>query len=138
MFPWNYFIHLRNWDTMLVGDIETKWLGFKTILLDLVEKSCTLAQSKRPLAKPWLSGHIVAMQKQNKKLHNFFCLQAPKSTGLATKTTTGFTPGHCGVSGQFMNTTSLRVQSEPESSLQGTKKRPCPRVEETKWLHRNK
>ncbi len=28
---------LQNWDTMLVGDIETKWLGLKTVLLDPIE-----------------------------------------------------------------------------------------------------
>ncbi len=59
---------------MLVGDIETKWLGFKMVLLDLVEKFCPLARSKRPAAKPWLSWHIVAMQKQKKKLYKTFLL----------------------------------------------------------------
>ncbi len=63
-----HHLHLQNWDTMPVGEIETKWLGFKTALLDLVEKLCPLAQSKRPLAKPWLSRHIVAIQKKKKKL----------------------------------------------------------------------
>ncbi len=56
-----HHLHLQNWDMMLVGDIEAKWLGFKKVLLDLVEKSCPLVRSKRPLAKPWLSRHIVAM-----------------------------------------------------------------------------
>ncbi len=58
-----HHLHLQTWDMMIVGDIETKVLGFKTVLLDLVEKFCPLARSKRPLAKPWLSRHIVAMQK---------------------------------------------------------------------------
>ncbi len=31
-------LHLHNWNTMLVDDIKTKWLRFKTVLLDLVEK----------------------------------------------------------------------------------------------------
>ncbi len=66
--------HLQNWDTMLVGDSETKWLGFKTVLLDLFETSCPLARPKCPLAKPWLSRHIVAMQKQKKKLYETFLL----------------------------------------------------------------
>ncbi len=65
-------LHLQNWYTMLVGNIETKWLRFKTALLDLVEKFCPLAGSKRPLAKPWVSRHMVAMQKQKKKLYNNF------------------------------------------------------------------
>ncbi len=43
-------LHLQNWDIMLVGDIDTRWLTFKTVLLDLVEKFCPLARSKRPLA----------------------------------------------------------------------------------------
>ncbi len=64
-----HHLNLQIWDMILVGDIETKWLGFKAILLDLVEKLCPLARSKRPLAKPWLSRHIVAMQKQKKKLY---------------------------------------------------------------------
>ncbi len=76
-------LHLQNWDTMLVGDIEIKWLGLKTVLLDLVENVCPLARSKHPLAKPWLSMHIVAMQKQKKKLYKF-CLAYtfPRSLGL--------------------------------------------------------
>ncbi len=138
-----HHLHIQNWDMMLVGYIETKWLGFKTVLLDLIEKFCPLARPKPPLAKPWLSRHIVAMQKQKKRLYKKFCLHVPKSTGLATKTTTGFTPGHCGVPGQFMNRTSLRVQSGTRKSYsgisaKGQKKRPYPRVEEAKWLHRNK
>ncbi len=128
---------------MLFGDIETKWLGFKTVLLDLVEKFCPLARSKRPLAKPWLSRHIVSMERKRKGFIKKLCLHGPKNTGLATKTTTGFTPGHCGFPGQFMNRTSLRVQlgtrkSYSGISARGQKKRPYPRVEETKWLHRNK
>ncbi len=39
-------LHLQNWDTMLFGDIETKWLGFKTVLLDILEKCCPLARSR--------------------------------------------------------------------------------------------
>ncbi len=35
---------------------------------------CPLARSKRPLAKPWLSRHTVAMQKQKKKLFKKFLL----------------------------------------------------------------
>ncbi len=38
-------LHLQNWDKMLVGDIDTRWLTFKTVLLDLVEKFCPLARS---------------------------------------------------------------------------------------------
>ncbi len=34
-------------------------------------------------------------------------LHVPKSTGLAKKAMTGFTPGHCGVPEKFMNRTSL-------------------------------
>ncbi len=64
-----HHIHLQNWDMRLVGEIETKWLGFKTVLLDLVEKFYPLARSKRPLAKPWLSRHIITIQKQKKKLY---------------------------------------------------------------------
>ncbi len=41
-------LHFQNWDTMLVGEIEIKWLGLKTVLLDLVENFCPLAQSKHP------------------------------------------------------------------------------------------
>ncbi len=44
-------LHLQDWDLMLVGDIETKWLRFKAIVLDFVENFCPLARSKRPLAK---------------------------------------------------------------------------------------
>ncbi len=113
-----HHLHLQNWDTMLVSDIETKWLGFKTILLELVEKICPLVRSKRPLAKPWLSKHIFAMQKQKKKMDKKFCSHFPKSTGRATKIMTGFTPGHCGVPGQFMNRTSLRVQSGTRRTFQ--------------------
>ncbi len=47
-------LHLQNWDKKLVGDIDTRWLNFKTVLLDLVEKFCPLARSKRPLAMSWL------------------------------------------------------------------------------------
>ncbi len=56
---------------MLFGDIETKWLGFQTVLLDLFKIFCPRARSKRPLAKPWLLRHIVVMQKQMKKLYKF-------------------------------------------------------------------
>ncbi len=59
---------------MLVGEIETKWLSFKAVLLDLVEAFCPLARSKRPLAKPWISRRIIAMQKQKKKLYKKFLL----------------------------------------------------------------
>ncbi len=31
------YFHLQHWDTMLVGDIETTWLKFKTVLLEFVE-----------------------------------------------------------------------------------------------------
>ncbi len=64
-----HHLYLQNWDTMLVGDIETKWLGFKTVLLDLVVKFCPLARTKRPVARQWLS-----RQKQKKKLYNLFLL----------------------------------------------------------------
>ncbi len=40
-----------------------------------------------------------------------FCLRVPKITRFATKTMTGFKPGHCGVPDQFMHRTSLWVQS---------------------------
>ncbi len=69
-----HHLHLQNWDMMLVGDIKTKWLGFKTVLLDLVEKFCPLARSKRQIATPWLSMHIVAMQKEKKWLYKKFLL----------------------------------------------------------------
>ncbi len=38
---------------MLAADIETKWLRFKTALLDLVENFCPLAWPNRLLAKPY-------------------------------------------------------------------------------------
>ncbi len=54
---------LQNWDTVLVGDIETKWIGFKMVLLGIVEKFCPLARPKRRIAKPWLSRHIKLYKK---------------------------------------------------------------------------
>ncbi len=33
------------WDTMLDGNIEKRWLRFKTVLLDLVEKYWPLART---------------------------------------------------------------------------------------------
>ncbi len=59
---------IQYWDSMLVGDIETKWLRFKAVLLDLIENFFTLARSKRPLAKPWPSRDILVMQKQKKNV----------------------------------------------------------------------
>ncbi len=41
------------------------------------------------------------------------CLHVPTSTMLAKKTMTAYTPGNCGVPGQFTNRTSLRVQPVP-------------------------
>ncbi len=41
-------LHLQDWDLMLVGDIETKWLRFKAILLDLVENLCILLDQNVP------------------------------------------------------------------------------------------
>ncbi len=79
-------------------------------------KSCPFARLKCPLAKPWLSRHFVVMHEQKKKLYKKFCLHVPKSTGLATKTITGFTPGF---PGQFMNRMSLRMQSENRKSSSG-------------------
>ncbi len=52
-------LHLQDRDLMLVGDIETKWLRLKAVLLDLVENFCPLARSKY-----WISRRIIAMQKQ--------------------------------------------------------------------------
>ncbi len=60
-------LHLQDWDLMLVGDIETKWLRFTAVLLDLVQNFCSLARLKRPLPKPWISRGIKAMQKRKKK-----------------------------------------------------------------------
>ncbi len=37
-----HHLHLPNRDMMLVGDIQIKWLGFNTVLLDLVEKPALL------------------------------------------------------------------------------------------------
>ncbi len=139
-----HHLHLQNWDAMLVGDIETKWLGFKMALLYLVEKFCPLNRSKRRLANPWLSRHTVAMRKQKERLYKTFLLtHSPEHWACCKTTTTGFTPGHCGVPGQLTNITSWRVQSGTRKSssgisVRGQKKRPYPRVEETKWLHRNK
>ncbi len=49
----------------------------------------------------------------------------------------GFTPGLCGVPGQFMNTTSLRVQSGTRISSSGISVMgPYSRVKETTLLHR--
>ncbi len=59
---------------MLVGNIETKWLRFKVVLLDLVKNVCPLAWSKRPLAKPWMSRRIIKMQKQKNQLYTKFLL----------------------------------------------------------------
>ncbi len=59
-------LHLQDWDLTLVGDVETKWLRFKAILLDLIEQFCPLSRSKRPLAQPWISRRIIAMQKKKK------------------------------------------------------------------------
>ncbi len=56
-------LHLQNWDTVLVGDIETKWIGFKMVLLGIVERFCPLAWPKRRIAKPWLSKHIKLYKK---------------------------------------------------------------------------
>ncbi len=107
---------------MLVGDIKTKWLRFKAVLLDLVEKFCSLARSKRPLAR-----HIIAMQKQKKKLYKNFCLHVPKSTGTAKSTMTSLTPSHCGVSGQFTNAAISNPKVLFGYIREGTKKRdPIP------------
>ncbi len=38
-------LHLQDWNLLLVGDIETKWLRFKAVLLVLVENLCPLARS---------------------------------------------------------------------------------------------
>ncbi len=43
-----HHLHLQDWDKMLVGDIETKWLGFKTVLLDLVENYALLLGQSVP------------------------------------------------------------------------------------------
>ncbi len=76
-----HHLHLQNWDMMLVGDIGTKWLGFKTVLLDLVEKFCPLARSKRPLAKAWFSRHIIAMPKEKKRLYKKIAYTFPRALG---------------------------------------------------------
>ncbi len=116
-------LHLQDWDLMLVGDIETKWLRFKAVLLDLVENFYPLARSKRPLAKPWLSKKWLAKNS---------CLHVTKSTGPATNTMIGFTPSLCGVPVQFTNRTSSRLPSVTLKVLnryvrEGTKKRdPIP------------
>ncbi len=107
---------LQDWDLMVIDDIETKWMLFKAVLQDPVENFCPLARLKRPLAKPWISRRIIAMQKQKKKLYKKSCLHILKSTGPATNTTTGFTPGLCGVSGQFTNRTSSRLPSVTQKS----------------------
>ncbi len=67
-------LHFQDWDLIQVGGIETKWLRFKAVLLDLVENFSPLARSKRPLAKPWISRRIIAMLKQKQKLYKKFLL----------------------------------------------------------------
>ncbi len=91
-----------------VGDSETKLFAFKTVLAKLFRNFCPLARGKRPLAQPWISRRIIVMQKHKKA--------APNSTGTATSTTTGFTPGHCGVPGQFTKTTSSGLPSVTQKS----------------------
>ncbi len=59
---------------MLIGDIETKWLGFKKVLLDLVVNLLPLARPKRSLAKPLSSRHIFVKQTQKKKQFIHFLL----------------------------------------------------------------
>ncbi len=89
----------------------------QAILLGLVEKFCPLARSNRPLAKLWLSRHIVAMQKQKEKLYKKFLLTRSQENWASYKT--GFTPGHCGIPGQFMNRTSSRLPSVTQKSFLG-------------------
>ncbi len=110
------YLHLQDGGLMLVGDIETKWLRFKAVLLDLVENFSPLARSKRPLAKHWISRRILAMQIQKKNCIKHSCLHVPKSTGPAMNTMTGLTPG---VPGQFTNRTSSRLPSVTQKSSLG-------------------
>ncbi len=67
-------LHLQDWDLMLVGDIETKWLRFKAILLDLVENFCNLARSRR----------LITIQKK-KKLYKKFLLTRSQEHGASYK-----------------------------------------------------
>ncbi len=134
-------LHLQNWDTMPVGDIETKWLGSTAVLLDHVEKFCPLSLSKRPLAKLWLSRHI-SRKKLKKKLHKIFLL------------TRSHEHWACYKNHDRLNTKSLRrSRAAYEKNVitgairnaivlfrcirEGAKKRSYPRVGETKWLHLN-
>ncbi len=43
-----HHLNLQNWDMILVGDVETKWLGFKTVLLDLSKDSALLLGRRVP------------------------------------------------------------------------------------------
>ncbi len=68
-------LHLQDWDLMLVGDIETKWLWFKVVLPDLVDNFCPLARSKCPLAKPCISRRFIATKNRRKS-----CIKIPANT----------------------------------------------------------
>ncbi len=66
-------LHIQYWDTILVGDIETKW----------IQDGRTGPGSKRALTKPWLSGHIDAMQTQKLKLYKIMLAYAfPIALGM--------------------------------------------------------
>ncbi len=57
-------LNLQKWGTMLLGNVGIKWLVFRTVFLELVERFCPLVWPKRRIAKPWLSRHIGVMQKK--------------------------------------------------------------------------
>ncbi len=57
---------------MLVGDIETKWLGFKTVLLDLVEiflPSCSVEAS--PIKAMVIKAYCCKAKAEEKAVKNF-------------------------------------------------------------------
>ncbi len=43
----------KNWNTMVVAGIETKWLRLNAVQLDLTENVCPLVRQKCPLTNPW-------------------------------------------------------------------------------------
>ncbi len=69
--------HHQNWDMMPVGDIGARRLRFKIVLLDVAEKFCPLARSKRLLAKPWLSNEREKAQILSSHFQAVFTRESP-------------------------------------------------------------
>ncbi len=65
---------LQIWHTMLLGNVGTKWLRFKTVFLDLVEDLSPHAWPKRRIAKPSFSRHIGVMQEHWACFKNHYML----------------------------------------------------------------